>query len=181
VATFLYVIDNSDYKIAIGTSNDDLQLKREWACTWNSPTQITLNRPWDGPTESNAYAWQGGLAGYGQQPFMMGIKITELRYAALVDDTALAANMLSLAGQAAGWVHDTGYDPVTQGLHYGRVYQACEPQTTPPPGTAYVSRSPFCDNGLDPGSFRASRVLSAEASSALRAYYEASPSADRKD
>lgn len=178
--TFSYVIDNSDNKITIGTGNDDPQLKREWACTWNGPGRVTLNRPWDGPTENNAYAWQGGLAGYGQQPFMMGIKVTELRYGALSDDPVLAANMLTLAGQAAGWVHDTGYDPVTQGMHYGRVFQACEPQTTPPPGKAYVSRSPFCDNGYDPGSLRGARVLSAETSSALRAYYEASPSPGRK-
>ena len=179
--TFSYVIDNNDSKISIGNSNDDPQLTREWACTWNNSQQITLNRPWDGPTKSNAYGWTGLLAGYGQQPFMLGIKVTSLHFASLVADAALSANMEALSRQAATWIHDTGYDPVTHGLHYGRVYESCEPQTTPPSGTQYTSRTPICDSGFNPGGVRAARVLAAEASTALRSYYEANPSQERKD
>jgi len=178
--TFSYVVENNDGKMTIGTSNNDAQLTREWACTWNNPGQVTLNRPWDGPSESNAYAWEGLLAGYGQQPFMMGIKTTELKFASLVADATVSSNFAALASQAAGWVHDVGYDPVSNGLHYGRIYQACEPQTTPPAGSAFASRTPICDSGFDPGSVRAARVLAAEANSALRVQYESNPTPESK-
>jgi hypothetical protein len=179
--TYSYVIENNVAMTTIATSNEDPQLSRNWACTWNGPSQVTLNRSWDGPSESNAYAWSGVLAGYGQQPFMMGIKTTELKFGTLVDDASLAAKFATLAPQAAGWIRATGYDPVTQGLHYGRIYEACEPQTTPPPNSFFSSRTPVCDSGFDPGGVRAARVLAAEATSALRVVYEANPSTANRD
>jgi len=175
-----YTIENNDNLTTIGTSNDDPQLRKNWACTWNSPSQITLNRPWDGPTEGKAYALSYYIAGYGQQPFMLGIKITQMKLASQNDDLTLAANYAALATQAAQWVHDVGYDPATQGMHYGRIFGACEPYSVPTPNTTFMARTPGCNNGLNPAAIRTARVLTAEASQALRVYYESNPTPEAK-
>jgi hypothetical protein len=112
---------------------------------------------------------------------MLGIKITQMKYASQVNDPALASGYAALAADAAGWVRHTGYDPVTQGLHYGRIMQACEPLTIPPPSPAFAARTPGCNYGSDPGAARAARVLTAEASQALRVYYESNPTQEAKD
>jgi hypothetical protein len=60
-------------------------------------------------------------------------------------------------------------------MNYGRMFQACEPETVPTPNTTFSARTPGCNYGLDPDSTQAARVLTAEASQALRVYYEANP------
>ena len=178
--TATYVIENNDALTTIGISNNDAQLTRNWACTWNNASQITLDRPWDGPTESNAHAYSYVLAGFGQQPYMLGIKITQMQYASQSDDPALGANYTALAALAADWLHDVGFDAATQGLNYGRIMQACEPVTVPPPGSTFDVRTPGCNFGLNPASIRTGRVLTAEASQALRIYYQAHPTPEAK-
>ncbi|HWF06878.1 MAG TPA: hypothetical protein VG297_00365 [Bryobacteraceae bacterium] len=175
-----WMIENSDNLTTIGISNADPQLTKNWACKWNSPGQITLNRPWDGPTESGAHTYSAVLAGFGQQPYMLGIKITQMKFASEIEDSPAAGAYGALAADAARWIHDTGYDPVTQGLFYGKVMQACEPATTPPPAPLFAARSPGCDFGLDPGWIRTGRVLTAEASQALRVYYESNPTPEAR-
>jgi len=175
-----YMIENNDYLTAIGTSTEDPQLTKNRACIWNSPSQITLDRPWDGPTVAGAYATSYVITGFGQQPFMLGIKITQMKLASQNDDPTLSSNYAALAKQAAQWIHDVGYDPVTQGLFYGRIFQACEPLTIPPPGSNFVARTPGCNQGLFPPAIDAARVLTSEASQALRVYYESNPTAAAK-
>lgn len=176
-----WMIENNDWMTTIGTSNNDPMLKKNWACQWNSATQITLNRPWDGPAASNAVPYSYVLAGLGQQPYMLSIKITQMLLASQIADNPVAPGYAELAGLAAKWVHDVGYDPVTQGMFYGRLMEACEPVTTPPPGSAFASRTPGCNNGLDPGAIRAARVLTAEASPSLRVYFESTHTQEAKD
>jgi hypothetical protein len=171
--TFPYVIENNDNLTTIAMNNADPQLTKNWACTWVDAGHVTLNRPWDGPSTAGtpAYLFQYNLAGTGQQPYMMGIKATQLRWASQNDDSSIAANFASLAPLAATWIHDFGYDPNTQGLDYGRGFQACEPSTTATPGTAFQSRTPGCNYGLQPDAVQAARVLSAEANPAIGLYY----------
>jgi hypothetical protein len=178
---FPYVIENNDYLSTIAMSSNDPQLTKNWACTWNNPSQVTLNRPWDGPTESNAYLYSYVLSGFGQQPYMLGIKLTQMKLGSQNGDSAIAAGYAALAPLAASWVHDIGFDPITQGMNYGRGFEACEPSSVATPGTVFGTRTPGCNLGLDPASLRAARVLSAETSQALRVYFEANPSQERKD
>jgi len=178
--TFSFVIENNDALSTIGTGSGDPQLTKNWACTWNNSSQITLNRPWDGPSESNAGLSSYVLVGFGQQPYMLGIKTTQMKFGSQSDDFRLASRYRSLATLAATWIHDVGYDPVTQGMNYGRVYGACEPLTIPDPGSTFDVRTPGCNYGLEPAAIRAARVLTAEASQALRVYYESDPSPERK-
>jgi len=179
--TFPYLIENNDNLSTIGTNSDDPQLSKNWACTWNSTSQITLNRPWDGPSESNAVLFSYPLAGFGQQPFMLGVKTTQMKFGSQTDDFRLAMHYGQLASLAATWIHDVGYDPVTQGMNYGRVFGACEPLTIPQPRTNFDSRTPGCNNGLNSSAIRAARVLTAETSQALRVYYEADRTLERKE
>jgi hypothetical protein len=173
--TYSFVIENSDNLTTIGTSNTDPQLSHNWTCTWVDSGHLTLNRPWDGPstTTTPAYIFQYNLAGSGQQPYMMGIKTNQLRWASQNDDSAIATGFSSLASLAAAWIHDAGYDPNTQGMNYGRGYGACEPGTTATPGTSFTARTPGCNYGLQSDAVQASRVLTAEASPALGIYYAA--------
>lgn len=175
-----FVIENNDYLTTIGTSNNDLMLKENWACTWNSPSQITLNRPWDGPTEAGAYPYSYVLAGYGQQPYMLGIKITQMKFASQMTNQSYSSNYAAFATLAADWIHDVGYDPPTQGMNYGRIIQACEPASIPTPSTTFSARTPGCNDGLNQASIRAARVLTAETSQALRVYYESHPTQQAK-
>lgn len=171
---------DGDWLTTIGTNVNDPQLANNWSCLWNNPGQITLNRPWDGPDET-AYMYKGVLAGFGQQPYMLGMKTLQMKYAAQSGDAGVAASYTAMSAAAAGWVHDHGFDPVTLGMNYGRVFQACEPVPKPPDAPQFSARTPGCNFGLDPNSIRAARVLTAEATNALRAYYEANPGPDARD
>lgn len=182
--TAAYVIANGLNLAVIATNNTDSRMGNNWACTWNSSSQITLNRPWvkSGGGSETVYMYVSNLNGRGQQPYMVGMKTLQMRLAALVsDDLTLSANYRALEPLAAQWVKDNGYDPVTRGLYYGRIYGACEPvvaPTTPPP--VFMSRNVGCNNGLDPNGIRASRVLTAEGSNALSVLYQNSPTAENK-
>jgi hypothetical protein len=111
---------------------------------------------------------------------MLGIKITQMQFASQIGNPAFSAGYAAFATDAATWVHDVGYDPATQGMNYGRMFQACEPETVPTPNTTFSARTPGCNYGLDPGSTQAARVLTAEASQSLRVYFQANPTAAAK-
>ena len=170
--TFSYVIDNNDAPTMIAVNADDPQMQKAWGCTYNSPTSLVLSRPWDGPTET-AYLSLGNL-GYVQQPYMMGIKTNELRWASQVS-AVNPSGFATLEAQAATWGYTTGYDPVTQGFFYGRVMQECEPVTIPPASPLFDSRTPACNNGIDPNYISQARALTGEGNSILSAYYLSNP------
>ncbi len=166
--TATFMIENTDYLTAWSQNKDSASLTQNYACKWNSSTSITLDRPWQSASGTyNGYAYV--LSGYGTQPYMLGIKTTMFDHAAQVADGTLAANFRTLAGLAAGWIHDYGVNPVSKGLYYGRVFGACEPPVTPAsPSNSYVT--PGCNSD---GNISGDRVLIGEVSSSLRAYYQA--------
>ncbi|WP_031494835.1 PKD domain-containing protein [Bryobacter aggregatus] len=143
-------------------------------CTYNSPTSLTLIRPWPGPT-GNAYMTRGGLPGIGMQPFMAGIKALQMKYASLGADGTLAANYSDLANKISSWVLTDGFDPDTGGLFYGRGFANCEPvlKASQP---SFEYRNVFCSNGTASWAKATARALLAEAQSAVRIAYEANPS-----
>lgn len=168
---------DGNFMTTIGTSENDPRTSKNWSCVWDNSSQITLNRPWVKPEggSETVYLYKGNLAGRGQQPYMLSMKTRQMSYAALVDDPALAADYGALGPLAAQWVKDYGYDPVTQGLYYGRGFGFCEPPLTAPASPLFDYRNPECNYGLNPGAIRAARVLTAEGSNALRILYEAFP------
>ena len=162
---------------AIASSNDDPLLQKNWVCTYNNPSQITLHTPWTDASDStgNFRLFNDNLAGYGQQAFMLGgYKESALRWGSLNPDSVLAANFASLTPLAAKWVHDVGYDPQAKGLNYGRVYPGCEPFIEV--STAGLPwKANDCQTGADLNSVRSARVLNAEASNAVSIYYLSNP------
>ena len=167
-----HVTENDDPLTGIGANFDDPRLQQNWSCTYGDSGHLVLNRPWVGAGTETVGLFRSNLPGYAQQAYMLGIKIHQLMWAALVDSTH---DWTGMANAAANWVQSTGYDPWTQGLDYGRVMQACEPQTTPTPGTLWDVRTPGCNQGLLPSGIKASRVLTAEGTQALSQYYAEIP------
>jgi len=177
-----WMVDSTSYFLTFMQSNADTMGKEDWSCTRNSASQITLNRPWDGPSGTYG-AYVGNVAGFAQQPYMLGIRQAAWRWASLaasaMGNSTLAANFNSLRFAAANWVRTTGFDStVTNGMFYGRVQAGCEPIT--PASMGYGGGGPCFDDDPSNSAYDmvAMRELTAESSASLWSYYD-SAAADR--
>jgi hypothetical protein len=129
----------------IATDNvNDARFGQVWACRWDNPSQITLNRPWVGQGTETVSFWRDYLVGRGQQPFILGIKTAQMSWGSLVDDPATAATYRDLAGQAANWIQTEGYDPSLKAVVYGRIFPMCEPPRKETGDPSFGYRSPSC-------------------------------------
>jgi hypothetical protein len=189
--TFTYVIENTGYPTTIGTSPaDHAALQQIWACTWNSPSQITLDRPWAGASgTANIYQSPGrpgggyAIGGYGQQPYMLGgMGVLSLNYAAQVNDPNYQAKWLALAQAAATYMwNPPSYDPNTQGIQYGVGYGGCDQKLPINSGSGYVNgtsqgNGDWCQSDLTPqGGISVARGLAVEALNSLTVYYQSNP------
>ena len=153
--------------IAFGQNVNDPVLQKNYSCIWNSDTQITLDRPWEDNTGTYV-AYVANLAGYGQQPYMVGIKLNSMEWATQVNDATISSGYQSLKPLVAAWSRQVGYDPNTKGQNYGTIFQFCSPSTAT---GVFENRTPGCNYGLNGASVRAARVLTAETSATLRSYY----------
>jgi len=144
----------------------------EWSCIYNSPSSITLNRPWNG-TNSTNYAYASSGTGLAVQPFMLGIR----QYAFWQGQQAAAATQPSVASQfatlrnKAGIYEHKAYDPVA-GASYYLIQAACDPITLASMGNS-VCYGGYPPTGL-PGanySYTAERVNTIENSMSLTDYY----------
>ena len=165
-----WMVDNANNLLTFGQNNDDAMLAKNWSCIKDSTSQITLNRPWTGPTGTYG-AYTANVAGISQQPYMLGIRQKAWEWAAMaatdMGNTTLATNFNALRTLAGTWVKSTGFDSlVTNGMYYGRVSEACEPITP-----ASMSGSCFEDNPSNSDYDKvAMRELTAESSASLRSY-----------
>jgi len=141
-------------------------LGRFYACTFNSSTSITLDRAWEG-SNGTFGAWRYQEAGYGTQPFLLGIRTLAEDYAQQGADGATATTYQTYAALAAGWILDTGFDVPTGGLHYARGWRGCEPTENPRLNCTY---------GTSDSQKQAARFLNGEAQNAMRLAYESDPS-----
>jgi hypothetical protein len=95
-----------------------------YSATYVSPTEIRLDRPYEGTT-STGRGWQaGGLLGWGTQPFMAGIAGTAFHFAYQATGDERAKRLVVDVGN---WIWNYGYRPSTKGLYYGRHFANCEP------------------------------------------------------
>jgi hypothetical protein len=166
--------DNNSLTVFASASSDYTDLANNYACIWNSPTSLTLDHPWRGANGSNYYLYTSNLAGFGQQPYMLGIKTYGMNLLANASDPALAAyanTYSTFTREAVQWIHDNGYDPASQGINYGRVFPFCEPTTTPPAGSAFEARTPGCNYGFAADAVVGSRELNAEIANATSVLY----------
>lgn len=176
---------NNNALTVIASGNSDYSnLSVNFGCIWNSATSLTLDHPWQGNSGSNYFVYSSNLAGFGQQPYMLGIKTFGMHLLASSTDPALSGYASVYSGYAklaAQWLHDKGFDPVTQGLHYGRGFGFCEPLTTPSANPQFEARTPGCNYGLRPEALVAARQLNAELANAASILYAANPTADNQN
>jgi len=161
------VMDSDGYNAVWFATTSYVQDQAFYTCTWNSSTQITLDRPYEG-TSGAKYAARANLAARGSQPFMMGIIASALKWASeglAADYPTDSANYLTLADNVGKWIKNHGYNPVTKGLYYGVDFPNCVPM-----------QAWNCDLSL-----KEDRDLSAEASAAMTVVYQKSPTQENKD
>jgi hypothetical protein len=166
---------------------DDATFNTANPCFWNSSSSITLGKPWGGANGSFTN-YRGNLVGAGVQPFMAGIKALEYYFAIQATSGATQTGFQTLANQLTNWIKDTGYDPRTKGLFYGRGFGACEVPVNPPGfNQATFTSSPAfdysiseCQWGFGPGAVSAARALNSEAQNALRLIYETAPTSPNR-
>ncbi len=95
-----------------------------YTATYISPTQLQLNIPYQGATNS-ARGWQtNSLVGVGTQPFMLGVVGNSFRYSYLATGDSRIPGYLN---GLQNWLATQGYRPDSRGLWYGRVFPNCEP------------------------------------------------------
>jgi hypothetical protein len=174
-----WMIDNlngNPQMLTFGQNNNDPMLHANWSCIWNSSSQITLQRPWNGPSGTYS-SYQANGAGYGTQPYMLGIKQAAMRWGSQAASTngnaVLSTNFLNLVHLAGNWEYNSGFDPITSGFYYLRGMNMCEPIT---PASMGGNGNGSCYSDWDPYTaynITAERVLSIENSHSLRSSYEA--------
>lgn len=189
--SFTYAIESTGYPTVIGTSQaDHAGLQQIWACTWNSSSQITLDRPWAGASGTvNLYQSPGrpgggyAIGGYGQQPYMLGgMGVLSLNYASQVNDPNYQAKWLALARAAATYMWSPpSYDPYTQGIQYGVGYGGCDQKVPINSGWGFINGTTqgsgdWCQSDLTPqGGISVARGLAVEALNSLTVYYQSNP------
>ena len=126
-----------------------------------SPTQLMLDRPYQGATATGK-KWQlANLCGPGTQPFMVGVAASAWSYAFKADANPMYRDLLF---GATAWIRQNGVQASTRGLYYGRGYPNCEPISDNLKNCSY--------NSLNRGSVEESRFLNGEVLGALASAYE---------
>lgn len=116
---------NADMNVIAASNNDTANLAHNYACILNSPTSITLHRPWRGATGSyNAFRYN--LSGLGQQPFMVGISALAADWGTNVP--AQAADWGTIRANLGASYQTYGFNSQTLSQYYGRVFEFCEPK-----------------------------------------------------
>ncbi len=171
-----WMIDNTSNFLTFMQSNDDPMGAENWSCIRKSSSEITLNRPWDGPS-GTYYGYSSNVVGVAQQPYMLGIRQSAWRWAAMaaaaMGNSRLAASFNSLRAAAGQWTKSAGFDSlVTKGMYYSRVQQGCEPIT--PASMGFEGDGPCFDD--DPSNSQydtvAMRELTGETNASLWSYFD---------
>jgi len=170
------MFDNSsaagDGVTSFQSSEADPMSQYEWSCIYNSPSSITLNRPWTG-TKSTNYAYSTNITGFAVQPFMLGIRQyawLQAKQAAAQTQAAVSAEFAAFQRKAGIYEH-AAFDSVAGANYYG-IQPACQPITLASMGSG-VCYSGTPPTGL-PGanySYTAERVNTIENSMSLTDYY----------
>ncbi|MCU1337781.1 MAG: hypothetical protein JWO19_3362 [Bryobacterales bacterium] len=151
----------------------DARFGQIWACRWDNPSQITLNRPWVGTGTETVHAFRYNLVGRGVQPFMLGIKTLQMGYGSLIDDATTSTNYAQLAKDAANWILNQGYDTTLKAVSYGRIFPQCEPSMTESGDPSFAFRTPGCiENSFNPSKLSEARARNSEVQNAFRVAYQ---------
>lgn len=175
-----FIETNSGGSISVISSTTETSLMQSnWGCYLNSSSQVTLDRPWSGPTDTtgNMHIYTNNLAGYGEQPYMLGIRSRFMDWLKSSPDSDVASYGVQCSSAASVWEHNVAFDTYTLAMSYGRDYQACDPyQPVGYTGSQNSYRNGgACITGVDTlNVIPNARELNIEAASALKNYFEAS-------
>ena len=172
----------------IAASPEDPLMKQNWSCYLNGPSSFTLQSPWTSATNTTGslYLFDSfadasvNIAGYGQQPYMLGINMNRFQWLWHTPSSAFQAKAQELLGDAAGWLYSVGFSTDVGAINYGRVFPACEPAV--PYGDTTNASAGFRNGGwCQPQGWNISslpnwRQLNTEGAIAFRSYYDTSGS-----
>jgi hypothetical protein len=155
--------------IATGPS-DSANFGQIYGCTLTDSTHMLLHRPWPGASGTYGF-FSYNLVGKGTQPFMMGIKALQMRYAGQV-----YAPYRDLDVGISNWIAQVGFDSATKGISYGRGFPQCEPALTDSGVTDVVYRNAGCmENSNNSAAAAMARSRNSEAQNAMTVMYLANP------
>jgi hypothetical protein len=171
--------DSAPYSATYGQSNNDTALQNNYGCIFNNSSSITLDRSFTGTSGTN---WQfnyiNGISGFGQQPFMLGIKTYGMKLAAVLD-SPLGTTYTALSSAAGAWMHTYGFNYENNSIFYGRVYGACESGGSQAGiSQTFIWRIPGCGFGSNPPTVNfqvEGEQLNQEGFSAITKWYQDNP------
>ena len=179
--------DWPNVSIATALANNQA-LQKAWVCIYNSASSLTLNRAWDGPSGSAYFEAQYYDIGFGQSPYMLGIKTNQMRWATFNSNSTTAAGYQAILPGVGNWFQAFGADNVNNGgtLYY-TIFQTCSPEV---PNAGFFQTVHGSWMGIDycasDGANHAGnlvgteRVNSAEGGAAMLQYYLGSPTPLRR-
>jgi len=180
--TVYWMISNNDQNPAVSVAtiaagpSDTENFGQIFDCMLTDSTRMMLHRPW--PGASGTYGFTSyNLVGKGTQPFMMGIKTLQMRYAAQVNPS-----YQDLDVGVSNWIAQIGFDPATKGISYGRGFPQCEPVLTDSGITDVQYRNAGCveNSNYIPALVQA-RARNAEAQNAMTVMYLANPTESNRN
>lgn len=161
----------------VSNADDIPDASLNFACIYNNSSSLTLDRPWPGAT-GTYYGKTYLITGYGQQPFMLGIRSYGQSLLAKSGIPTYAAAYQSLLSDSTNWIRDNAIDPVNLTVNYGRVFQFCEPYVTP--NGSFFSKQPGCSYGLSTGGYAEGRAQNQELGNAIAEWFLNNPTSDNK-
>ena len=127
-----------------------------YRCTFVSPTEIRLNRPYIGTPGTKRMQF-GNLVGRGTQPFVLGLASNIVAFSRNVvepDPSQDIPDGLDMGAKAMDWMEKYGFYEPAKGLFYGREFAGCETGNGGPAGAPLMVRE--CkDSGDGEGAMRA--------------------------
>ncbi len=150
-------------------------LQEAYACKYNSPNSLTLHRP--SPVSGTGYLSYYNIPPFSQQPFMLGVKTNQMRWASRSGDPDIRSGYASLLPLAGAWYNAYGWDSNgTLGTFYA-VAPVCGSSSDVAAGQfASIHGYQGCGTtGNAASSAAVGRVNSAEGGSAMLQFYLANP------
>ena len=160
---------------AFGKDITDVALTTNYSCYQVNADTFTLTEPFQGTTSALYYGWNFfPVNGYGQQPFMLGIKSYGMGQLAAwnLDSnlTTYPTTYVTLNQGATQWLHDKGLDSATLSTNYGRDFSYCEPTILP--NGVFDTRTPGCSTGRTIAGQSLGREQNQELSDAISDFYQ---------
>jgi hypothetical protein len=170
--TVYWMISNNDQNpavsvatIATGPSDSD-NFGQIFGCMLTDSSHMVLHRPWPGASGTYGF-FSYNLVGKGTQPFMMGIKALQMRYAGQVYDS-----YRDLDVGVSNWIAQVGFDQAAKGISYGRGFPQCEPLITDSGIKDVEFRNAGCmENANNPAAVSQARARNSEAQNAMTVMY----------